>query len=191
MSRQGRIVNWKDDQGFGFIAPDDGSQQVFVHIRSFSSKARRPMDNDKVTFQLGTDDQGRPQAERVVFAGSRWQKVASIIWGYPALCFAGLFLLAITAIALWGKWSTWVPGFYWLISIITFAAYALDKSAAQKGKWRTSEQTLLALGLAGGWPGALVAQFFFRHKTRKRSFQILFWMTIAVNCIAFWSLLLR
>ncbi len=191
MSHQGRIVNWKDDQGFGFIAPNDGSPQVFVHVRSFSSKGRRPRDNDQVTYELGTDDQGRPQAVQVVFAGSLWQKAAGLLWGYPAISFAGLFLLGLTVIALLGQWSTWIPGFYLIISLITFAAYALDKSAAQNGKWRTSEQTLLGLGLVGGWPGALVAQSCFRHKTRKRSFQILFWITVTVHCTAFWGLFLR
>jgi len=36
--------------------------------------------------------------------------------------------------------------------------------------------------LAGGWPGALVAQKLFHHKTKKLSFRIVFWITVALNC---------
>ncbi|MDP3638593.1 MAG: DUF1294 domain-containing protein, partial [Azonexus sp.] len=61
-------------------------------------------------------------------------------------------------------------------------AYALDKSAAQGGRWRTQESTLHLLALIGGWPGALIAQNRLRHKSRKTSFQLVFWMTVLLNC---------
>ncbi|MGA8260544.1 MAG: cold shock domain-containing protein [Arenicellales bacterium] len=49
MRYKGRIANWKDDRGFGFIAPNAGGQQVFVHIKSFANRQRRPAGNEAVT----------------------------------------------------------------------------------------------------------------------------------------------
>jgi len=70
---------------------------------------------------------------------------------------------------------------YVLASLACFAAYAVDKSAARSRQRRVPERTLLMLGLCCGWPGALVAQQALRHKTAKASFQVTFWMTVAVN----------
>jgi uncharacterized membrane protein YsdA (DUF1294 family) len=80
---------------------------------------------------------------------------------------------------------------YLAASIAAFVAYGIDKSAARGGRWRTPESTLHMLALIGGWPGALVAQSVFRHKSRKSSFRIAFFVTVAVNCAAllwFWSI---
>ncbi len=77
----------------------------------------------------------------------------------------------------------WVPVLYGAASIVAFAAYGIDKAAARRQANRISEQTLLILGLVGGWPGALVAQQVFRHKTRKRSFRRAFWGTVGVNVL--------
>jgi len=71
------------------------------------------------------------------------------------------------------------------VSIICFIAYAIDKSAARSGGWRTAESTLLVLGLAGGWPGAILAQQLLRHKSNKPSFRSAFWGTVVLNVVAF------
>lgn len=68
-----------------------------------------------------------------------------------------------------------------VLSLITFALYACDKSAAAAGQERISERTLQLLALAGGWPGALLGQRLLRHKTRKTAFQLLFWLCVAGN----------
>lgn len=75
----------------------------------------------------------------------------------------------------------WIPALYGAMSMVAFAAYATDKTAARSGRRRISEQALLALGLLGGWPGGLLGQQLFRHKTRKRSFRRAFWGTVVVN----------
>tara|TARA_R100000988_G_scaffold19090_1_gene9201 strand:- start:22940 stop:23299 length:360 start_codon:yes stop_codon:yes gene_type:complete len=72
---------------------------------------------------------------------------------------------------------------YALVSVLTFAMYGLDKSAARGGRWRTSELTLHSLALLGGWPGALLAQSFFRHKSKKPSFKMTFWVTVVFNIL--------
>jgi uncharacterized membrane protein YsdA (DUF1294 family) len=74
---------------------------------------------------------------------------------------------------------------YICLSVITFLFYAFDKSAAISRNWRTRENTLHLLSLAGGWPGALIAQQLLRHKTSKESFVIAFWLTVALNVCGF------
>ena len=73
---------------------------------------------------------------------------------------------------------------YGLLSAVAFLMYAADKSAAKQGRWRTSESTLHTIALLGGWPGALVAQKVFRHRTTKQPFRTIFWCTVIVNCVA-------
>ena len=63
-------------------------------------------------------------------------------------------------------------------------AYAMDKAAAESRRWRIAEDTLHIWGLIGGWPGALFAQQRLRHKTSKTSFQVMFWITVVLNCAA-------
>ncbi|WP_262694647.1 DUF1294 domain-containing protein [Kordiimonas aquimaris] len=74
-----------------------------------------------------------------------------------------------------------IIGFYASISLITFVIYGFDKRAAEKQKQRVSENMLHLLAVVGGWPGALLAQRYWRHKTRKQPFRIVFWVTVAAN----------
>ncbi len=74
---------------------------------------------------------------------------------------------------------------YAAISAITFLTYAIDKSAARRGAWRTPERTLHLLALAGGWPGALLAQQVLRHKSIKARFRAAFWATVVLNVAGF------
>jgi uncharacterized membrane protein YsdA (DUF1294 family) len=71
---------------------------------------------------------------------------------------------------------------YGVLSCITFMLYRHDKNAAQAGRMRTRERTLHVIDLLGGWPGGLLAQDRLRHKTRKATFQLVFWATVAINC---------
>ncbi len=98
------------------------------------------------------------------------------------LAIAGLFLVFIAFGGLTARLPLLIVGLYAGASLITFIAYAFDKSAAQSGSWRTQESTLHLLALIGGWPGALIAQNRLRHKSRKTSFQVVFWATALLNC---------
>jgi len=93
-------------------------------------------------------------------------------------------VLFVVAAALKGALPSVVVAIYGVVSVLTFLAYRSDKLAAQYGRWRTKESTLLLLGLVGGWPGAVVAQKVMRHKSRKVSFQVAFWGTVVVNAVA-------
>lgn len=182
MRYQGKISNWKDDQGFGFITPNSGGKQVFVHIRSFSNRQRRPAGNEIVTYELKTDANGRSHAESVAFVGERMPAATSSERSniLPILTF--VFLVFVAGAVFSGKLPFAVLGLYLVASTIAFGAYALDKSAARNNQWRTQESTLHLFALAGGWPGALAAQRLLRHKSRKQSFQVVFWITVTLNC---------
>ncbi|ABA74344.1 MULTISPECIES: DUF1294 domain-containing protein [Pseudomonas] len=101
-------------------------------------------------------------------------------------------LLIVCALPLSGSFSMWLRGIslvpltaYGLVSVLAFFLYWADKRKARADAWRTPENILHAVELAGGWPGALIAQQVFRHKTRKVSFQVLFWMIVALHQV-FW-----
>ncbi len=99
-----------------------------------------------------------------------------------ALAIAFLTTVAV-AVALF-DFPAPILGGYLGLSLFAFAIYALDKNAAQQDTWRTSESFLHTLALAGGWPGALIAQQVLRHKTRKQPFRIVFWGTVVLNLCA-------
>ncbi len=65
--------------------------------------------------------------------------------------------------------------------VVAFLAYWLDKDFSRRGQWRISEWRLQQFSLLGGWPGALLAQTIFRHKTKKRAFQQVFWGMVGLH----------
>ena len=75
---------------------------------------------------------------------------------------------------------------YGIMSLITLIAYAIDKNAAVHGRWRIRENMLHALELGCGWPGALLGQRLFRHKSSKKSFQVVYWLMVVLNLGAVW-----
>lgn len=104
----------------------------------------------------------------------------------PAALSWGVLVAFVTVLAVavvWFDMPLWMPAVYAVMSVIAFAAFGIDKSAARRGARRVSEQTLLTLSRFCGWPGALVAQQVFRHKTRKRSFRRVFWGTVILNVV--------
>ena len=98
------------------------------------------------------------------------------------------FLIGFIAISLTWPLPYWVAGLYLAVSILCFIVYAVDKSAAGAGRRRVPERTLLLLGFAGGWPGAVVAQQVLRHKTQKASFRRAFWVSVLANVAVFVAL---
>jgi uncharacterized membrane protein YsdA (DUF1294 family) len=103
-----------------------------------------------------------------------------------------LVFTILCALPLSGSLSMWLEGIslvplaaYGIVSVLAFLLYWSDKRKARLDTWRTPENVLHAVELAGGWPGALLAQQVFRHKTRKLSFQLLFWMIVLLHQV-FW-----
>ena len=71
-----------------------------------------------------------------------------------------------------------------IMSVVAFAAFGIDKRRAQMNKHRISEKQLHLFALLGGWPGALLGQRWFRHKTVKLSFRMVMWLICAVHILA-------
>jgi len=181
---QGKITAWNDDKGFGFITPNSGGQRVFVHIKSFSNRQQRPAGNEIVTYELTHDAKGRPQASGVAFVGRRVTPASPSGQANAPIILTAAFFVFVAGSVFAGKLPIAVVWIYLAASLVAFVAYALDKSAARNDQWRTKESTLHLFALAGGWPGALAAQRLLRHKSSKRSFQFVFWVTVILNCCA-------
>ena len=182
MRYQGKITSWNDEQGFGFITPNGGGNKVFVHIKSFRNRQKRPVEKEIVTYELKTDAKGREQADSVAFIGERTPSATSSGRGNASIILAATFLIVAGVAAFAGRLPLAILGLYLVASAATFIAYALDKSAARRDQRRTPENTLHLFALAGGWPGALAAQGLLRHKSSKRSFQVPFRITAMLNC---------
>uniref|UniRef100_C6E3S0 DUF1294 domain-containing protein n=1 Tax=Geobacter sp. (strain M21) TaxID=443144 RepID=C6E3S0_GEOSM len=99
-------------------------------------------------------------------------------------CFPILFLFLLAAFTAAGTLPLPVLYVYLIAGAAAAAAYAADKWAAEHGRRRVAERTLHLLGLVGGWPGAALARWAFRHKTRKRRFVLVFRITALINCAA-------
>jgi uncharacterized membrane protein YsdA (DUF1294 family)/cold shock CspA family protein len=194
MRDQGRLADWNDEKGFGFVTPDQGGLRAFVHIRAFSYRTRRPRNGDLISYQLGWDAQGRPRAENVLFrethrAGAA-ARSAFRLKSTVQYALAAASLVAVVALATMRKISWIFPLAYVSMSLLLFCVYALDKSAAMNRRSRTSENTLHFLSLLGGWPGGLVAQSLFHHKSTKTSYRITFFLIVGIHVALLISLAL-
>jgi uncharacterized membrane protein YsdA (DUF1294 family)/cold shock CspA family protein len=189
MRYQGRLANWNDEKGYGFVTPNGGGDKAFVHIKAFSTMGRRPVDGDIITYEVTRDTQNRVQAKSIRYARepkSAPRRKTSQLAGVVVVT---IFFCLLVALVVLGETPVPVIFLYVIASCITFIIYAFDKSAAMNNRWRTQEAKLHLLSLIGGWPGALIAQHMFRHKSKKREFQVVFWLTVIVNCalLVVWS----
>ncbi|MEA3407540.1 MAG: cold shock and DUF1294 domain-containing protein [Chloroflexota bacterium] len=177
---QGVVKVWKDDAGYGFIVPDGGGEDVFLHISELGNRQRRPHVGDRIRYRLDWDERGRPRAANARIGGVAPSLIAIVTFG--AFTFSGGWLILGLTGAVRVPWPLVV---YTIMSAAAFAAYGTDKSRAMRDAWRVSEQTLHILEALGGWPGALLAQHFFRHKRQKTTYQVVFWCIGAFHII-FW-----
>lgn len=183
----GKITAWNDERGFGFIMPNGGGDRAFMHISELKTRSRRPAAGDQVTYSLAEGPRGHLQATAVNFVVARHAPKPQG-FRFPRATI-GVVALVLVAIA-YGvhKLPPVVAGAYFLFSVISFMAYMRDKHAAIRDAWRTPESTLHFLDLVGGWPGGIIAQRVFHHKTVKQSFQFGFWLSVLANIGGLWWL---
>lgn len=180
MNQKGTLTTWNDAKGFGFITPEGGGERIFAHISSYAGRGR-PVSNRIVTYRVAKDRQGRRRAGRFQYAGAArlGAGLAPGVWLAAALVLA--FFAVLAGLFYRNSVPIYVPGAYGAVSLVVFVMYWIDKRAATRGAKRTPENTLHLFELLCGWPGALLAQQIFRHKTRKGSYQFVFWLAVLVN----------
>lgn len=182
MRYAGRITEWNDDRGFGFVMPNGGGDRAFVHITAFERKPSRPVTGLPVSYELARDSKGRLNASAVRLATmkSNHKTISGSV--FPRKVIGALFLGLLALGWLFSKVPAIIVLVYAAMSVFAIFIYGIDKSAAKNNRWRTKESTLHLVALFGGWPGALFAQDAFRHKSSKTEFQTIFWTTVLLNC---------
>jgi uncharacterized membrane protein YsdA (DUF1294 family)/cold shock CspA family protein len=169
--KTGIISIWNEEKGFGWV--EDGETRLFFHSREFPGIDLK--EGGGLSYWVGTDIRGRPCARSPQFSASG--RISGGSWLLLAA------LLAVPVMAL-----TRVPVPWWwpltqviALSVATYRLYAFDKLQAVKGKWRVPETSLHLAELAGGWPGAFLAQRRLRHKCQKGRFKVFFWCIIVLH----------
>lgn len=205
MNKQGTIVRWDAERGFGFVrSPGDGAE-VFFHIRDYRGGSAAPAEGMQVRFEeihvggkgpramavspLDFVDPRRPalrEAPRRRDGSRRQPPPPHVAAEMRAMA---LLVPAYAAVLVWSAWTQrlLVPVVLAmpLLSVLAFYLYWRDKFAAQRNAWRTPENVLHAASLVGGWPGAWLAQRLLRHKSAKESFRQVYWGTVVLH----WALL--
>jgi uncharacterized membrane protein YsdA (DUF1294 family)/cold shock CspA family protein len=190
MRFQGKLVEWNDDKAFGFVLPNASGRKIFVHLNEFPGR-RHPDVGSLITFEMGRDANQRSCAVKVAPVVSSQQRRAKeqlrgahVARSRLSLRIAAFWTLIVVALTFLGHYPWKMLAAWLVINAITFFYYAVDKNAAEQGRWRTPEARLHLFALAGGWPAAAVAQQKFLHKTTKESFRAAFWLTVIVNTAA-------
>jgi uncharacterized membrane protein YsdA (DUF1294 family) len=138
---------------------------------------------DAVSFEIATNSDGKRRAERILFPGEHDPKRVDHVFDFVYIALAYLFFLCIGLFVYQKKLNPVIAYVYLFVIFITYFLYWHDKNKAKNDRWRTPEKTLHLCGLAGGWPGALIAQRTLHHKSRKRSFQMIFVTTVLFNLV--------
>lgn len=193
MRFKGMLKSWNHERGFGFLEPLQGGEDVFVHIKAFRVRIGQPEIGQVMFFEVEFGPQGKKRAKNVepirpMPALRPRPRKEHVQAGTATLIAIPLFLVLYAVVSVLWDPPLFIAAVYVGASFVTFFVYLRDKSAAQQNAWRTPETTLHFLALAGGWPGALLAQQYLRHKSTKAEFRSAFWGTVVLNVVLFVAL---
>lgn len=71
---KGKLKRWDDDRGFGFIIPENGNDEVFIHISALKNMSRRPVVGDVILYQLHIGNDGKSKAANAKIDGVSFTK---------------------------------------------------------------------------------------------------------------------
>jgi cold shock CspA family protein len=71
---KGKVVKWNSDKAFGFVAPNGGGDNVFIHKTALANRNRTPQLNEVITFTITKDKDGRYCASDATFTGEKLKK---------------------------------------------------------------------------------------------------------------------
>ena len=96
---KGVLKTWKEDRGFGFISPDDGGKDIFLHISALKGTSRRPVTGDVIYYQSTKDNRGKYKAINAYIEGVEIleDKTAGFFSTKKGVMLIVLTLLAIVA----------------------------------------------------------------------------------------------
>lgn len=180
--QHGYVVMVNPREGYGFIRPNDagrdGRHDVHFNLRQIEGH-KTVAAGQAVTYYVTRAEKGLTAVK--VQPGS--------LFSIPYLKFlligvvSALILLAGLTVVLEqpGSLPLWVV--LWLISfsLATYGVYAYDKIRSQSQGLRVPEAVLHVLGALGGTPGAFIAMRTLPHKTKRREFQVIFWLIAAAQ----------
>jgi len=177
---KGVVVKFDGSRGYGFIrvlSEPEMIRDIFVHISQVQGGCALEV-GQQVIFDIGHSDKGAMAVN--VVPGPK-QKSPMAFFGIAASILVLCGMLGL--IKIWPNMG-WLGTYFASINFVTVVAYFYDKRAAGKPDyWRVPEFILHALCLLGGTPAALLSQYFFRHKTIKGSFRIVFWIILVVQLL--------
>ena len=168
---QGYIIHFNKEKGYGFIRTDKHEENIFVHISEVSN-ANELEQGQEVEFKIEKTKKGLSAVQ--VVAGSK-QRSPYFIFGSIS------FIFMLLVFAYLSQKMHLLLAYILSINLVTFLLYGYDKFISSGKRLRVPELNLQALALLGGSPSALFAQKFFRHKTIKGSFQIVYWLIVILQ----------
>ncbi len=172
---QGIVVKFDPSKGFGFIRSKNNDNDIFVHIKNVSN-ASILSTGQTVEFQIKNSKKG--QAAVLVVAGRKQQSPFFI---FGAIATVVIFIISTFLVLQYQVHM--LLAYFVAVNIMTFIVYGYDKKIAGSDKLRVPESILQTLAIIGGSPAALIAQKFFRHKTIKSSFQIVYWLIVIMQIL--------
>ncbi|WP_269914368.1 DUF1294 domain-containing protein [Acinetobacter sp. HY1485] len=186
MRDQGRLIEWFDDKGYGFIQPHDVTKQkIFVHIKDFAKRGPRPLVGCALNYVVTVDQRGRFCAKDVMYLKTHRQvpkKTSQTSTALPKMVvLIAVYWITLFVLTAMHKLSNTYFFIVILVNVVTYYFYKKDKDAAQHNSWRVKEQNLHMMSFLGGWSAAWFAQQKLRHKTQKSSFQQMYIVTIFLN----------
>lgn len=160
MRDQGRLVEWFDEKGYGFIQPDDAEKErVFLHIKDFARPGPRPIIGCALEYLVILDERGRFRAQQVTYLKASQTRKASKPTkpesSFQAKPWSAMQMGIVFYFVLMGIMSfmhtlpAYTLLFVLMMNVLSYWLYSQDKEAAQLGNRRVPEQTLHIVSFLG------------------------------------------